>query len=215
MREDFLVVIPARMGSTRFPGKVLAPLRGRPVVDWCRRAAEAAGIGPVLIATDGPAVADALSGSGAHIVMTSTACASGTDRVWEAARLYPGRAPRFIMNLQGDEPLIRASTLRRVAETLRSSPAADMATAVVPLEDEALAADPNAVKAVLAADGRCLYFSRAPVPCDRQRPGRGPFFRHIGVYAYTRRALKRFVSLPPSRSSAGNASSSCGPWRPA
>ncbi|MBI3548331.1 MAG: 3-deoxy-manno-octulosonate cytidylyltransferase [Elusimicrobia bacterium] len=201
MSRDFLVVIPARLASVRFPRKPLALLGGTPVVEWCRTAAVHADIGPVLVATEDPTLARTVEPYGATVVMTSRRCASGSDRVWEAASKRRGGA-KYVMNLQGDEPLISASTIRKVAEVLRKSSWADVSTAVVPITDSREADDPNVVKAALGEGGRCLYFSRAPIPFPRA--GRSPnakatgYFRHIGIYAFRRAALARFVKLPPS-----------------
>lgn len=192
--NDTLVVIPARLGSTRFPAKVLATLRGRPVVEWCRRAALQAKVGPVVVATDHPKVAHAVEYFGGEAALTPAGCASGTDRVWAAAR---ERRHRFVINLQGDEPLIRPATIRRVAELLRDRPDADIATAVVPMTDSKSAEDPNTVKAVVGKDGRCLYFSRAPIPFPRDRSA-VTRYKHIGIYGFRYQALRRFVGLPPS-----------------
>ncbi len=189
-----LTVIPARLGSTRFPGKVLARLRGRTMVEWCWRAATAARLGPVLVATDAEAVADEVRRFGGTAVMTPASCPSGSDRVWLAAR---GRREPVILNYQGDMPLLKPATLKATVKALR--PGVDIATAVIPLPDapSRRADDANVVKAVLAGDGRCLYFSRAPVPFPRDA-AKARRWEHLGLYAYRRGALKRFVSLPPS-----------------
>lgn len=193
--SDCLVVIPARLGSTRFPAKVLATLRGRPIVEWCRRAAAAAKVGPVVVATDHEKVVHAVEYFGGEAVLTPVGCASGTDRVWAVAR---ARKARFVINLQGDEPLIKPGTIRKVAELLRANPSADIATAVVPLTERRRAEDPNVVKAALGSGGRCLYFSRAPIPYPREAKGAGPRWQHIGIYGFRYAALQRFVGLPPS-----------------
>lgn len=196
-----VVVIPARMGSTRLPRKVLLPLAGLPVVEWVRRAAVKAGVGPVVVATDHPEVAGTVERLGGTAVMTPASCPSGTDRVAAAVRrLEKSRGSRFkvVVNLQGDEPFIRPATIRAVARLLtRAKPAGDLATAVVPLADARRAAEPNLVKAVVAQGGRCLYFTRAPAPYPA-RDAKPAYFQHIGVYGYTRAALDRFVRLPPS-----------------
>jgi 3-deoxy-manno-octulosonate cytidylyltransferase (CMP-KDO synthetase) len=189
---ECLVVIPARIGSTRFPAKVLARLGGRAVVEWCWRAARAARVGPVIVATDDERVCRAVAGFGGLAVMTPASCASGSDRVARAAR---GRREPLVINLQGDTPFIKPSTIRRVAELLRRNPKAEMATAVLPLRDLRREADPNVVKAALARDGRALFFSRAAIPFSRDG---GPVlrFEHLGIYGFRRRALERFVRLP-------------------
>lgn len=196
--NDFTVVIPARWASRRFPGKPLALLLGRPMVEWCWRAAEAAGLGPVLVATEDERIAAAVRKFGGEAVMTSPRCASGTDRVHEASRVRPSR---WVVNLQGDQPLIAPETLRRVARVLREDPKADIATAVIPLKDESRAKNPNVVKAVLSGPGkgapyRALYFSRSPVPYPRE--GRVPRHEHLGIYGFSRKSLDRFVRLSPS-----------------
>lgn len=199
--KDVLVVIPARLASTRLPRKVLLPLAGLPVVEWCHRAAVRADVGPVVVATDHPEVAEAVERFGGKAVLTDPNCPSGTDRAAAAARKVErarGRRFKSVINLQGDEPFIRPSTIRAVAALLAGArPVADISTAVVALDDPRRAAEPNLVKAVLAADGRCLYFSRAPVPYPA-RGGAPRYFQHIGIYGYTRAALDRFVRLPPS-----------------
>ncbi|MDX6768581.1 MAG: 3-deoxy-manno-octulosonate cytidylyltransferase [Elusimicrobiota bacterium] len=183
-----LTVIPARLGSTRFPKKVLAKLNGKSMVEWCWRAAVAAKLGPVVVAADSKAVADEVRRFGGTVVMTPPDCPSGSDRVWLAAKK---RKETVILNFQGDMPLIQAATLRATVRALTAG--ADVATAVIPLNDAARGADPNVVKAVRAVDGTCLYFSRSPVP-----HGAASKWEHLGLYAYRRAALRRFVELAPS-----------------
>lgn len=186
-----LIVIPARFGSTRFPGKVLAKLRGRPIVEWCWRAATAAKVGPVLVATEDRRVLEAVRAFGGEAVLTPDTCVSGSDRVHLAAR---GRKAELVINVQGDAPLIKPSTIRAVARLLARK-GVDIATAVMPLSDARRVKDPNVVKAAVAADGRALYFSRSPIPYPRARAA---YLEHLGIYGYRRAALKRFVSLKPS-----------------
>ncbi|MBI5244826.1 MAG: 3-deoxy-manno-octulosonate cytidylyltransferase [Elusimicrobia bacterium] len=202
--KSTLIVIPARLGSTRLPRKVLKPLGGKLVVEWCRQAALKSGIGPVVVATDHPEVLRAVESCGGAAVLTPEDCRSGTDRVYAALcaierarrRRYP-----FVINLQGDEPFIRPATIRAVAELLWQG--APMATAVIPMTDPREAGNPSVVKVALAASGRCLYFSRAPIPFRRAADGDGAaperMHRHIGIYGFARKALERFVRLPPSR----------------
>ena len=201
LRGDCVVVIPARMASTRLPRKVLLPLAGLPVVEWCRRAAVRAAVGPVVVATDHPEVAGTVERLGGVAVMTPPGCPSGTDRVARAVKAIErvrGRRFKTVVNLQGDEPFIRASTIRAVARLLTGArPAGDLSTAVVPLADARRASEPNLVKAVLAKDGRCLYFTRAPAPYPA-RDAKPAYYQHIGIYGYTREALDRFVALKPS-----------------
>lgn len=178
-----LTVIPARLGSTRFPRKVLARLAGRTMIEWCWMAAKAAKLGPVLVAVDSREVADEVRRFGGESVMTAPSLPSGSDRVWAAAK---GRREPIILNYQGDMPLLKPATLRATVRALTKG--TDIATSVIALDDKARRHDVHVVKAVLTKDGRCLYFSRAPVSS----------WEHLGLYAYRRGALKRFVSLPPS-----------------
>lgn len=187
-----LTVIPARLGSTRFPAKVLARLRGRTMVEWCWRAAKAAKLGPVVVATDAKSVADEVRRFGGEVVMTPKSCPSGSDRVWLAAK---GRKEKVILNYQGDMPLLRPATLKAAVKALRRG--TDIATAVIPVVARRRVNDSNVVKAVLADDGRCVYFSRLPVPFARDN-GKSRHWEHLGLYVYRREALKRFVSKPPS-----------------
>lgn len=178
-----LTVIPARLGSTRFPRKVLARIGGKTMIERCWRVAQAAKLGPVLVAVDSKEVADEVRRFGGESVMTSPALPSGSDRVWKAAQ---GRRADVILNFQGDMPLLKPATLRATVKAL--SGGADIATSVIAQKDPARVADRNVVKAVLSRNGRCLYFSRAPVST----------WEHLGLYAYRRKSLRRFVSLKPS-----------------
>lgn len=178
-----LTVIPARLGSTRFPRKVLAKLGGRTMIEWCWRAAKAAKLGPVLIAVDSREAAEEVKRFGGESVMTSPSLPSGSDRVWAAAK---NRREPVILNYQGDMPLLKPETLRATVRALTKG--TDIATSVIALADKNRQNDVNVVKAVLTKNGGCLYFSRAPVSA----------WEHLGLYAYRRAALKRFVSMPPS-----------------
>ena len=187
-----LTVIPARLGSTRFPGKVLARLKGKTMVEWCWRAAKAARLGPVLVATDSSAVADEVRKFGGDVVMTPVSCPSGSDRVWLAARK---RREATIVNFQGDMPLIKPATLRAAVTALTGR--TDIATVVIPLNDRKRRQDPNVVKVALTKKGRCLYFSRSNIPFGRDGAAVA-CFEHLGIYVFRRDALRRFVALPPS-----------------
>lgn len=193
-------VIPARWGSTRFPGKILYPLCGRPLLHWVvARARRARRLAELLVATDDERIAAAAAAVGAPAVMTSPSHASGTDRVAEAAR---GRGADIVINIQGDEPLIEPDLIDGLAEPLESGPW-QMATAACPITDEAALRNPSVVKVARAVDGAGLYFSRAPIPHVRDRaPGSplpaGVYLRHIGIYGYRSDFLERFVSSPPS-----------------
>ena len=194
-------VIPSRWGSTRFPGKSLHPLCGKPLLQWVvERAWLARRLDTVLVATDDERIAAAARGFGAQVAMTSPDHPSGTDRVAEAAR---GAGADAVINIQGDEPLIDPELIDRLAETIVEGDAWDMATAVTPLRDPAAVRNPAVVKAVFARDGRALYFSRSVIPHLRDAaPGaaavpEGMYWRHIGIYAYRAAFLERLVAEPP------------------
>jgi 3-deoxy-manno-octulosonate cytidylyltransferase (CMP-KDO synthetase) len=201
----FKVVIPARLGSTRLPGKVLRELHGRPVIAHVWDAARASGAEQVLIATDDEKVADAARGFGAEVRMTSSSHNSGTDRVNEVARIENWADDVIVVNLQGDEPLMPPALLRQAAALLADDPTADLATLAHPLHavDEWL--NPNVVKVVADRRGYALYFSRAPIPWKRDGATRdkpllpeGLAYRHIGLYAYRSGRLAEFSALPPA-----------------
>ena len=193
-----VIVIPARLGSTRLPGKPLADIHGTPMIVHVWRRASEAGVGPVLVACAEIEIAAAIDDAGGRAVLTRSDHESGSDRVFEAVSAIDAEG-RFdaVINLQGDLPTIKADTVRAALAPLAEA-AVDVATLVAAISDAAEGYDPNVVKAVvsLAAGrtvGRALYFSRAPAPA-----GEGPLFHHIGVYAFRRAALRRFVALPPA-----------------
>ncbi|MGE0828862.1 MAG: 3-deoxy-manno-octulosonate cytidylyltransferase [Hyphomonadaceae bacterium] len=192
-----LIVIPARMASTRLPGKPLADIAGRPMIAWMAGIGRAAGDGPVLVAAAEPEIAAAAEAAGAQAVLTDPALPSGTDRVHAAAEAFdPAGRYEIVVNLQGDMPTFRPADLARAVRLLVETPEADIATLVSPSDDPADRANPNVVKAILALRGeagRALYFTRAPAP-----HGEGPVWRHVGLYVYRRAALRRFVAAPPS-----------------
>ncbi len=187
-----IVVIPARMASTRLPGKPLADIHGRPMIAWMVEIGRAANAGPVLVAAAEEDVAEAALRAGANIALTDPALPSGSDRVHAALAAFDPEG-RFdvAVNLQGDMPTMRAGDVARAVAALRGN--ADIATLVSPSADPADRDNPNVVKAVRAADGRCLYFTRAAAP-----HGAGAIERHVGIYVYRRDALARFVAAPPS-----------------
>ena len=199
----FKVVIPARFGSTRLPGKPLLPIAGRLLIEWVYDIARGSGAEEVLIATDHERVATAARAFGAAVLMTSAQHQSGTDRIAEVARLRGWRATTIVVNVQGDEPLLPPALIGQVAALLQSCPTADLATLSTPIETQAEFVDPNAVKVVSGAAGRALYFSRAPIPYERDasadgRPaGFGNAQRHLGIYAYRVAALIRLSALAP------------------
>jgi 3-deoxy-manno-octulosonate cytidylyltransferase (CMP-KDO synthetase) len=193
-----IVIIPARMASTRLPGKPLADIAGTPMIVRVWRQAMSAGIGPVLVATAEAEIARAIENAGGAAVLTDPALPSGTDRVFAALEKFDAkRAHDVIVNLQGDLPLLDPAQLQIVVEALAAS-AADIATLAAPVVDEADVDNPNVVKPVITwnADGslgRALNFTRARAPY-----GPGVVFHHIGIYAFRRVALARFVALAPS-----------------
>ena len=193
-----LVVIPSRMASTRLPNKPLALIAGRPMILHVLDRAREADIGPVAVACADAAIAEAVRDDGGTAVMTDPSLPSGSDRVHAAlAALDPHGAHEVVVNLQGDFPTVPPAQLRMVVTPL-SDPSFDIATLVTPILSAAEAAAPQVVKAACAFDrGRAvspaLYFSRAAIPA-----GDGPLWHHIGIYAYRRAALARFVSLPES-----------------
>jgi 3-deoxy-manno-octulosonate cytidylyltransferase (CMP-KDO synthetase) len=192
-----LVLIPARMAATRLPGKPLLDIGGVPMIVHVLRRAEAAGIGRVAVATDTAEIAAAVRSHGGEAVMTRADHPSGSDRIFEAAQtLDPDGKAEIVVNLQGDFPTISPDNIRDVLPPL-DDPAVDIATLAAEIHSEEEALNPNVVKAVGSPIGgrrlRALYFTRATAPT-----GDGPRYHHIGLYAYRRAALQRFVELPPS-----------------
>jgi 3-deoxy-manno-octulosonate cytidylyltransferase (CMP-KDO synthetase) len=192
----FHVVIPARYASTRFPGKPLADLAGKPmVVRVCERAARSGAAG-VHVATDDKRIFDVVKAHGHRAVMTRADHASGTDRLAEAARKLELAENQIVVNVQGDEPLISPSLIRKVGVLLEKKREASVSTACHAIHDPGAAVNPNVVKVVLDAEGYALYFSRAPIPYPRE-PG-APYYRHAGIYAYRVSFLKKYSRLRPS-----------------
>ncbi|MBV9548201.1 MAG: 3-deoxy-manno-octulosonate cytidylyltransferase [Alphaproteobacteria bacterium] len=191
-----VVIIPARMASTRLPGKPLADIGGVPMIVRVWQRAMAAGIGPVVVAAAEDEIADAVEKAGGHAVLTHPDLPSGSDRVFAALQgIDPGAKYDTVINCQGDLPALDPAQLKAVAAAL---PGHDIATLAAPITDEADRGNPAVVKAVVAwapdgRQGRALYFSRATVPS-----GAGEHFYHVGLYAFRREALARFVALPPS-----------------
>ncbi|MCC6920812.1 MAG: 3-deoxy-manno-octulosonate cytidylyltransferase [Alphaproteobacteria bacterium] len=192
-----IVLIPARMASTRLPGKPLADIAGKPMIVQVLERAREAGFARVAVACAEGEIAAAVEGSGGEAVLTDPNHPSGSDRIFEALRkLDAAGAHDVIVNVQGDLPTLEPEAVAAVADALAAS-GADMATLVAPCAEEDRD-NPNVVKAVVAWDacgerGRALYFTRATAPW-----GEGELFHHIGIYAYRRAALERFVALPPS-----------------
>lgn len=192
-----IVVIPARLAATRLPGKPLAEIAGRPMIVHVWQRAVAAAVGPVVVAAGDAAIAEAVRAAGGEAVLTQPDLPSGSDRIAAAlALLDPEGRHDAVVNLQGDLPEIAPAAIRTVLAAL-DRPDTDIATLAAPFADAAEAAGPDMVKAVVEPDpdgtgGRALYFSRTAVPS-----GAGPLWHHLGIYAFRRAALDRFVGLPP------------------
>ncbi len=195
-----LAVIPARYASVRFPGKPLVDIDGKPMIQhvW-ERVSQVSAITRVIIATDDDRIFSTASTFGAEAMMTDANHASGTDRIWEVARELTDYT--MILNVQGDEPFLDQRHLTQIITLAQNTPA-DLYTLVTPIQSQHEFENPNAVKAVLADNGRALYFSRSPVPYVRDGEQNITWqgaYRHLGLYLYRRDCLKRFVSLPPSK----------------
>lgn len=200
------VVIPARYGSSRLPGKPLLPIGGRPMLQWVHDRALASGAATVVIATDDERIADVSRAFGATVQLTSLTHVSGTDRIAEVALQAGWAQDDVIVNLQGDEPLMPSILVRQVAALLEQQTTAHVATLATRITGVSSFMDPNTVKVVTDSTGRALYFSRAPIPWGRDTApeglaSQGGFAaarRHIGLYAYRVAALRRLSLLPPS-----------------
>ena len=192
-----IVLVPARMASTRLPNKPLADIHGEPMIVHVWRRAMEADVGPVLVAADAPDIVEAITAAGGRAVLTGLHHQSGSDRIHEAIGIFdPDGRHDIVVNVQGDLPTIEPGPVR-VALTPLDDPAVDIATLAALIRRDEERTDPNVVKVVGTAVGpgrqRALYFTRATAPY-----GDGPLFHHIGLYAYRRAALERFVRLPPS-----------------
>jgi len=206
MTVPFTVLIPARYGASRLPGKPLRELAGKPLIQHVHQRATESGARRVVIATDDERIENACKQFGAEVCMTAAQHPSGTDRLADAARQLRLAADEIVVNLQGDEPLMPPQLLTRVAQNLRAHADAQMATLCVAIHDGAELFNPNAVKVVMDAAGYALYFSRAPIPWQRDafaaQPNKLPpgtaYYRHLGLYAYRAGFLAQFVTWPPA-----------------
>ncbi len=200
MKRRVVGVIPSRWGATRFPGKSLALIGGKPLLAWVvERARQAQCLDELLVATDDERIAAAARSFGATAVMTRSDHPSGTDRIAEAVARLPAD---IVINIQGDEPLIDPALIDRVADVLAGPAEWDMATAASPLDSAEELRNPDVVKVVRGLDGRALYFSRSVIPFVRgagadAAPVPGSHFRHVGLYGYQRPFLERLVKEPP------------------
>ena len=206
-------IIPSRFGSSRFPGKPLAMLAGKPLVAWVVEAVKRAkGLDEVLVATDDERIVKAVEEHGGKAVMTPSELPSGTDRIACAARNYLGRDfadDDILVNIQGDEPLIDPKLIEELAAKLKNDAKWQMATAVTPIRQLSDFQAKTVVKVVLDRDDGAMYFSRAPIPCDRDNPPTfqtsqtsqtfqtSLYVRHLGIYAYRGEFLKRYIVEPP------------------
>jgi 3-deoxy-manno-octulosonate cytidylyltransferase (CMP-KDO synthetase) len=196
-KHDVLILIPARLAATRLPGKPLADIAGKPMIEHVIRRAQAAHLGEVIVATDSEPILAAVEKAGTRALMTRTDHASGSDRIYEALQIAdPDGRVRIVVNVQGDLPTLAADDLRS-AVALLDDPAVDIGTLAAEIVKDEERANPNVVKVVGSPVAprrlRALYFTRATAPY-----GEGPLYHHIGLYAYRRAALERFVALPPS-----------------
>jgi 3-deoxy-manno-octulosonate cytidylyltransferase (CMP-KDO synthetase) len=193
-----LGVLPSRWGSTRFPGKPLHLIAGKPLIQhvWerCRLCSK---LDDIIVAVDDERIRDVVISFGGKVAMTSPDHPTGTDRIAEAVKLVPQAT--HIVNIQGDEPLIDPDLIDALAITMAADPTLDMATAANPLDPaDPAVQDPNVVKVAVGLNGRALYFSRSPLPFFRNPVEGLPVLRHKGIYAYRREFLERFVTWPPS-----------------
>ena len=206
MTLRFKVVIPARYASTRLPGKPLLAIAGKPMIAHVCERAQEAGAEEIIVATDDERIFQTVNALGIKAVMTRTDHQSGTERIAEVAALCGWADNEIIVNLQGDEPLIPPATIHQVALALAGQQQAGIATLAARIIDSEEIFNPNAVKVVLNKVGYALYFSRAPIPWEREAfanlgrtpSGTVPYLRHIGLYAYTVDFLKRYCSWEPS-----------------
>lgn len=204
--SGFVVIIPARYASSRLPGKPLLEIAGKPMIQHAWRRATESGASRVVVATDDYKIRSTAEGFGAEAVMTSARHQSGTDRIHEAVNELELEDDAIVVNLQGDEPLMPAANIEQVAE-LVAADGVDIATLSVPIDDRDEFLDPNAVKVVADQRGHALYFSRAPIPWDREGSPGGidsqmsceGARRHLGIYAYKVGALRDFSAAPPAQ----------------
>ena len=194
----FIGIIPARYASTRFPGKPLALIHGKPMIQVVYEHVLEAGLDQVAVATDDERIAECVRGFGGQVVMTSPDHPSGTDRCGEAARQLQLHDEDVIVNIQGDEPGISAKEISLLT-SLFTRPEVEIATLVRPFTDPEEAENPNKVKVVIAQDRKALYFSRYPIPYRRDTASEAPtYHQHLGIYAYRHKTLQNLIKLTPS-----------------
>lgn len=193
------VIIPARWGSSRFPGKPLVNIAGRPMIQHVmERVSRAQGVQTVAVATDDERISEAVEAFGGRAIMTPSELRSGSDRVAAAAEVLGLGPDELVANVQGDQPLLPHQVLEQCAAPLLAEPDLDMSTPVVAIRHNEELDDPNHVKVVMDVVGNALYFSRLPVPCPRDG-GEVTYYKHLGVYLYRRSFLDTFASLPSGK----------------
>jgi len=195
---DVVGIIPARYDSERLPGKPLVLIHDRPMIQHVyQRAAQAASLERLVVATDDPRIQKAVARFGGEVLMTSGEHLSGTDRVAEAARQLMLTDDAMVVNIQGDEPLLRAEMIDSLVQNLQGNNNLPMATLAYPDTDNHDFTDPGVVKVVLDAKGRALYFSRSPIPAGRDRSSPPLYYKHLGFYGYRNGFLQKFTRLSP------------------
>jgi len=194
----YVICIPSRFQSTRLPGKPLCDLAGKPLIQRVYEQANLSNASSVLVATDDKRIADVCAGFAAEVVMTAANHPSGTDRLAEVARAKQWDDEQIVVNLQGDEPFMPAALLDQVADSLSQAQDCAIATLCKPLVDHDDFAKPDCVKVVLDQNHRALYFSRAPIPCDRDGSNDASGYQHLGLYAYRVGYLKKFARSKPT-----------------
>lgn len=196
--QRFIGIIPARYASTRFPGKPLADIHGKPMIQVVCEHVSDAGLYKHVVATDDERIYNAVRAFGGEVVMTSSEHPSGTDRCGEAARKLELQDEDVVINIQGDEPFISANEIS-LLKSLFDNPSVEIATLVKPFSDAAEAQNPNKVKVVMANTGKALYFSRYPIPFVRDAQCPTPtYYQHLGIYAYRYKTLQKLIQLKPS-----------------
>ena len=195
-----VVVIPSRYGSTRFDGKPLVAIAGKPMIQWVYERAQQAGhITDVVVATDDDRIVEAVSAFGGQVVLTSDRCRSGTDRVAETADIMQLEDTDIVVNLQGDQPLINPECLNQVVAPFRNDKTVKMSTLAFRIAERREITDPKDVKVTFDNNFDALYFSRSPIPCGRDGDENFGSYKHLGVYAYTKGFLNLFAKLPAGR----------------
>lgn len=199
MPASFIAIIPARLASTRLPNKPLADIAGKPMVVRVAQRALLSGASKVVVAVDDQKIFDACQSHGLDVMLTSSQHLTGTDRLSEVATRLGLSDNDIVVNVQGDEPLIPSELITQVAQTLADHPESDIATAALAISDESEVNNPNVVKVTMSKSGQALYFSRSPIPFNRDpQKYQAQHYRHIGMYAYKASFLKAFSKLSPA-----------------